>query len=156
MSNSARGCIGIISKSGTLSYEAVSETTKHGLGQSLVLGIGGDMLPGTSMVDALAAILPRPDTEGVILIGEIGGEMEIEAARWIAANNTKKIPIVGLVAGHTAPENRVMGHAGALRRRGDLTARQKCAALEEAGVVVVEHTGLLGSKMCELLKRQIS
>lgn len=145
------GCIGIISKSGTLSYEAVGETTKHGLGQSLVLGIGGDMLPGTSMVDALAAMLPRQDTRGIILIGEIGGTMEIEAAKWIKANNVDGKPIVGLVAGHTAPVDRVMGHAGALRRQGDLTAEQKCAALEEAGVVVVEHTGLLGLKMKELL-----
>ncbi|CCG84900.1 protein of unknown function [Taphrina deformans PYCC 5710] len=147
------GCIGIISKSGTLSYEGVSETTKHGLGQSIVLGIGGDMLPGTSMVEALSAILPRADTKGVILIGEIGGRMELEAALWIKEHNVQRKPIVGLIAGHTAPEDKVMGHAGALRRSGDLTALDKSRALEEAGVSIVRHTGLLGSRMKALLER---
>lgn len=151
------GCIAIISKSGTLSYEAVGETTQHGLGQSVVLGIGGDMLPGTSMVDALSAILPRKDTRGLILIGEIGGTMEIQAAEWLKANNsdprTRK-PVVGLIAGHTAPQDRVMGHAGAIRRRGDLTAQQKSSALADAGVVIVQHTGQLATQMKVLLESE--
>lgn len=149
------GSVGIISKSGTLSYEAVSETTEHGLGQSLVLGVGGDMLPGTSMVEALAAILPRQDTRAVILIGEIGGRMELEVAEWLARHREDEgvagKPIVGLVVGHRAPPGRVMGHAGAVLRPGDPTAAEKEAALGAAGVDVVSHTRRLGTRVSELL-----
>ena len=112
------GCVGIVSKSGTLSYEAVGATTREGLGQSLCIGVGGDMLPGTSLREGLEALLRDEGTKGVVLLGEIGGEAEMEAADFLQAWNEegrgkKKKPVVGMITGRTAPRGRVMGHAGA-------------------------------------------
>lgn len=114
------GCVGIVSKSGTLSYEAVGATTKEGLGQSLCIGVGGDMLPGTSLRDGLEALLGDEKTKGIILLGEIGGEAEMEAAAFLRAwyedlgrRGERRKPVVGMITGRTAPRGRVMGHAGA-------------------------------------------
>jgi succinyl-CoA synthetase alpha subunit len=152
----APGCVGIVSKSGTLSYEAVGATTRAGLGQSIVVGVGGDMLPGTTLVDGLKLFFEQPDTEGIIVIGEIGGEAELRAAELIREyrGRTKEAkPVVAMVAGRTAPEGKTMGHAGALLSRGDASAEAKARALEDAGAVVVPHPGMLGSVMKELLDR---
>ncbi|EKJ68783.1 hypothetical protein FPSE_11051 [Fusarium pseudograminearum CS3096] len=150
-----RGCVGIVSKSGTLSYEAVGATSRAGLGQSLVVGMGGDMIPGTSLVDALKLFFEHDETKGMIVIGEIGGEAELEAADLIERyrrNTPKPKPIIAMVAGQTAPEHRIMGHAGAMRRDGvDPTAREKAAALQNAGAVVVPHPGVMGNIMEKLL-----
>lgn len=148
------GCVGIVSKSGTLSYEAVGETSRIGLGQSLVVGMGGDMLAGTSLLDALRIFVDRADTRGIVLLGEIGGLAETEAARFLkeynrSAENPK--PVVALVAGWTAPEARVMGHAGALRMPGDMTAQQKSNMLADAGCHVVDHMGQVGATMKRLI-----
>lgn len=111
------GCVGIVSKSGTLSYEAVGATSREGLGQSLCIGVGGDMLPGTSLREGLEALLTDQATKGVVLLGEIGGEAEMEAAdflsKWNAAPGIRRKPVVGMITGRTAPRGRVMGHAGA-------------------------------------------
>ncbi|KPM35224.1 hypothetical protein AK830_g11347 [Neonectria ditissima] len=150
----ARGCVGIVSKSGTLSYEAVGSTTAAGLGQSIVVGMGGDVLPGTTLADGLKLFFNHEDTKGIILIGEIGGEAELRAAELIAeyrksCPNPK--PIIAMVAGQTAPEGRIMGHAGAIRFPGDVSAAAKAKALEDAGAVVVPHPGVMGATMKELL-----
>ncbi|KAF5238161.1 hypothetical protein FAUST_5675 [Fusarium austroamericanum] len=150
-----RGCVGIVSKSGTLSYEAVGATSRAGLGQSLVVGMGGDMIPGTSLVDALKLFFEHDETKGMIVIGEIGGEAELEAAELIERyrrNTPKPKPIIAMVAGQTAPEHRIMGHAGAMRRDSvDPTAQEKAAALQNAGAVVVPHPGVMGNIMEKLL-----
>lgn len=150
-----KGCVGIVSKSGTLSYEAVGVTTKAGLGQSIVVGMGGDMLPGTTLVDGLRLFFDHDETEGIVVIGEIGGEAELNAAEVIReykANGGKK-PIVAMVAGRTAPEGKTMGHAGALLSPRDASADTKAKELEKAGAVVVPHPGLIGSEMQKLLGR---
>jgi succinyl-CoA synthetase alpha subunit len=154
----SEGVVGIVSKSGTLSYEAVGATTSAGLGQSLVVGMGGDPLPGTTFVDALRHFFKHEGTEGIILIGEIGGEAEFEAAELIKEYRSKggAKPIIAMVAGQTAPEGRVMGHAGALLGRGDKTAKEKAVALEKAGARVVAHPGEMGGLMTQLLGRKIS
>ncbi|KAH6979335.1 succinyl-CoA synthetase-like protein [Fusarium venenatum] len=150
-----RGCVGIVSKSGTLSYEAVGSTTRSGLGQSLVVGMGGDMIPGTSLVDALKLFFNHDETKGIIVIGEIGGEAELEAADLIQkyrkmAPNPK--PIIAMVAGQTSPQEKIMGHAGAIYRSGvDPTAQEKAAALKKAGAIVVPHPGVMGDTMEKLL-----
>ncbi|KAM0496637.1 hypothetical protein ACHAP8_007214 [Fusarium lateritium] len=150
-----RGCVGIVSKSGTLSYEAVGSTTKSRLGQSLVVGMGGDMIPGTSLVDALKLFFNHDETKGIIVIGEIGGEAELEAADLIQkyrkmAPNPK--PIIAMVAGQTSPQEKIMGHAGAIYRSGvDPTAQEKAAALKKAGAIVVPHPGVMGNTMEKLL-----
>ncbi|KAI1027696.1 hypothetical protein LB504_011701 [Fusarium proliferatum] len=149
-----RGPIGIVSKSGTLSYEAVGSTSKSGLGQSLVVGMGGDMMPGTTLVDALKLFFDHPETEGIIVIGEIGGEAELRAAEAIKeyrriTRNPK--PIIAMVAGKTAPEGRTMGHAGALLQSGDISAEAKAKALADSGAVVVPHPGVMGHVMKDLL-----
>lgn len=154
----ARGCVGIVSKSGTLSYEAVGATTREGLGQSIVVGMGGDMLPGTTLVDGLKLFFNHPETEGIIVIGEIGGEAELKAAALIkeyrrSTPNPK--PIIAMVAGRTAPEGRTMGHAGAILSPRDVPAEVKAKALEEAGAVVVPHPGVMGTVMRELLAGRI-
>lgn len=150
-----RGCVGIVSKSGTLSYEAVGATTKVGLGQSLVMGMGGDLLPGTTLVDGLKTFFDDEETKGIIVIGETGGEAELRAAEVIKeyrASNSNPKPIVAMVAGKTAPADRIMGHAGAIRRpRMDVSVEDKIKKLEDAGAVVVPHPGVLGTKMKELL-----
>ncbi|CAK7202671.1 hypothetical protein SEUCBS139899_005397 [Sporothrix eucalyptigena] len=151
------GCVGIVSKSGTLSYEAVGATTKAGLGQSLVVGMGGDMLPGTTLVDGLRLFFDHAPTRGIVVIGEIGGEAELQAADLIRAyrNSTPNPkPIVAMVAGRTAPPGKTMGHAGALLSPRDLSAQAKADALADAGAVVVPHPGLIGSTMAELLRQQ--
>ncbi|RDA95717.1 hypothetical protein CP533_1127 [Ophiocordyceps camponoti-saundersi (nom. inval.)] len=149
-----RGSVGIVSKSGTLSYEAVGATSAAGLGQSLVIAIGGDSMPGTSMVDALSVLFRDEETEGIIVIGEIGGNEELRAAELIGAYRRvtpKPKPIIALVAGQTAPRERTMGHAGARLTARDVTATDKADALRRAGAVVVAHPGVMGSKMKELL-----
>ncbi|KAG5978561.1 hypothetical protein E4U55_006055 [Claviceps digitariae] len=149
-----RGCVGIVSKSGTLSYEAVGSTSRAGLGQSLVVVVGGDSMPGTSIVDALKVLLAHDETEGVVVIGEIGGEQELRAAEMVAAyrrGTPGPKPVVAMVAGRTAPRGRTMGHAGAVLTARDVTAADKARALEEAGAVVVAHPGEMGDVMKRLL-----
>ncbi len=143
------GRIGIVSKSGTLTYEAVDQITKAGLGQSTAIGIGGDPIIGTSTKEAVEMLMNDPDTDGIIMIGEIGGGMEAEAARWIKANGTK--PVVGFIAGQTAPAGRRMGHAGAIVGGKDDTAAAKMAIMRECGIHVVESPAEIGAKMAEVL-----
>lgn len=151
------GKIGIVAKSGTLSYETVASTTRAGLGQSLCISMGGDVLPGTSFVDALQIFEHDPDTEGIILIGEVGGTAEIEAAEWIRhyyRRTSDPKPIMALVAGKQAPRDRAMGHAGAWAARGEPDAQAKHVALENAGAVLVNHPENFGEGMKVLLNRR--
>lgn len=143
------GKIGIISKSGTLTYEAVDQITKAGLGQTTAIGIGGDPIIGTSMKDAIQLLMADDETEGIVMIGEIGGSMEAEAARWIKENGTK--PVVGFIAGETAPAGRTMGHAGAIVGGAEDTAAAKKAIMRECGIHVVDSPAQIGAKMVEIL-----
>jgi succinyl-CoA synthetase alpha subunit len=145
------GRIGIVSKSGTLTYEAVDQVTKEGMGQSTAIGIGGDPIIGTSTKEAVELFMNDPGTDGIIMIGEIGGGMEAEAARWIKKNGTK--PVVGFIAGQTAPPGRRMGHAGAIIGGKDDTAAAKMQILRECGVTVVESPAHLGKVMAEALRK---
>ena len=145
------GSIGIVSRSGTLAYEAVDQVTKAGLGQSTGIGIGGDPIPGTTILDAVQLFMEDPETEGIVMIGEIGGNMETEAAYWIKDHGTK--PVVSFIAGATAPKGRTMGHAGAIIGGKADTAQAKKAILKECGVHVVDSPADIGSKMMEVLGR---
>ncbi len=143
------GRIGVISKSGTLTYEAVDQLTKAGLGQSTAIGIGGDPIIGTSTKDAVQLFMEDPDTDGIVMIGEIGGSMEAEAAEWIKENGTK--PVVGFIAGQTAPKGKRMGHAGAIIGGANDTAAAKMKIMRECGIHVVESPAEIGAKMKEVL-----
>jgi succinyl-CoA synthetase alpha subunit len=143
------GKIGIVSRSGTLTYEAVDQLTKLGLGQSTAIGIGGDPIIGTTTKDAVELFMNDPDTEGIVMIGEIGGGMEAEAAYYIKEHGTK--PVVSFIAGATAPKGRTMGHAGAIIGGKDDTAQAKKKILTECGVIVVESPGEIGLAMAKIL-----
>jgi succinyl-CoA synthetase alpha subunit len=143
------GRIGVVSRSGTLTYEAVGQLTALGIGQSTCVGIGGDPVNGTDFIDCLSAFNADPDTDAVIMIGEIGGNAEENAAAWIKANMKK--PVVGFIAGSTAPPGRRMGHAGAIISGGKGTAKDKFAAMEEAGIKVCATPAVLGTTLASVL-----
>jgi len=145
-----KGRVGIVSRSGTLTYEAVDQLTKIGLGQTTAIGIGGDPIIGTTTRDAVELLMNDPETEGIVMIGEIGGNMEADAAYWIKEHGTK--PVVSFIAGATAPKGRTMGHAGAIVGGKADTAEAKKEILTECGVHVVDSPADLGTKMAELLK----
>ena len=143
------GVVGIVSKSGTLTYEAVDQCTKAGLGQTTAIGIGGDPIIGTTTLEAVKLLMADDETKGIVMIGEIGGDLEVQAARWIQANGTK--PVVGFIAGVTAPKGRTMGHAGAIVSGEDETAEAKKRVMRECGIHVVDSPADIGSKMAEVL-----
>ncbi len=143
------GRIGIVSRSGTLTYEAVDQLTKAGLGQSTAIGIGGDPIIGTTTKDAIELFMNDPKTDGIVMIGEIGGTMEAEAANYVKENGSK--PVVGFIAGATAPKGRTMGHAGAIIGGKDDTAEAKKEIMRASGIYVVESPADIGEKMVELL-----
>ncbi len=143
------GVVGIVSRSGTLTYEAVDQITKTGLGQSTCIGIGGDPIIGTTTLDAVKLLMEDDQTRGIIMIGEIGGSMEAEAAYWIKEHGTK--PVVGFIAGQTAPKGRRMGHAGAIIGGKADTAEAKMKIMEECGISVVVSPADIGEKMATLL-----
>ena len=143
------GRIGIVSKSGTLTYEAVDQVTKAGMGQSTAIGIGGDPIIGTTTLEAVQLLMADPDTDGIIMIGEIGGDLEVKAARWIKEHGTK--PVVGFIAGVTAPKGRTMGHAGAIVSGEEESAEAKKRVMRECGIHVVDSPADLGAAMAALL-----
>ena len=144
-----KGNVGIVSKSGTLTYEAADQVVKAGLGITTAIGIGGDPIIGTTTKEAVELLMNDPETEGIVMIGEIGGNLEALAAEWIKANGTK--PVVGFIAGETAPAGRTMGHAGAIVGGKDDTAQAKKAIMRECGIHVVDSPAHIGSKMAEVL-----
>jgi succinyl-CoA synthetase alpha subunit len=146
-----RGNIGIVSKSGTLTYEAADQIVKAGLGISTAIGIGGDPIIGTTTREAVELFMNDPKTEGIVMIGEIGGNMEAEAARWIKANGTK--PVVGFIAGQTAPAGKRMGHAGAIIGGSDDTAEAKMRIMRECGIHVSDSPADIGKRMAEAMKK---
>ncbi len=144
------GKIGIVSKSGTLTYEAADQVVKAGLGISTAIGIGGDPIIGTTTQEAVELFMNDPETEGIVMIGEIGGNLEANAAEWIKANGTK--PVVGFIAGETAPAGRTMGHAGAIVGGENDTAQAKKRIMRECGITVVDSPAEIGAAMAELMK----
>jgi succinyl-CoA synthetase alpha subunit len=147
-----KGKIGIVSKSGTLTYEAADQVVKAGLGVSTAIGIGGDPIIGTPTKDAVELLMNDPETEGIIMIGEIGGSMEADAAKWIKEYGTK--PVVGFIAGQTAPPGRRMGHAGAIIGGAEDTAAAKMKIMAECGVHVVDSPANIGKTMAEVLSKK--
>ena len=145
-----KGRIGIVSKSGTLTYEAADQVVKAGMGVSTAIGIGGDPIIGTTTKDAVQLLMHDSETDGIIMIGEIGGQLEAEAAKWIKDNNHK--PVVGFIAGQTAPEGRTMGHAGAIVGGAEDTAQAKMKIMRECGIHVSESPAEIGSMMAQLMK----
>ena len=144
-----KGRIGVVSKSGTLTYEAADQVVKAGMGISTAIGIGGDPIIGTTTKDAVQLFMNDPETDGIIMIGEIGGQLEADAAKWIKENGTK--PVVGFIAGQTAPSGRTMGHAGAIVGVKDDTAAAKMAILRECGIKVADSPAEIGQLMAELM-----
>ncbi len=145
-----KGNIGIVSKSGTLTYEAADQVVKAGLGITTAIGIGGDPIIGTTTLEAVKMLMNDDETDGIVMIGEIGGNLEALAAEWIKANGTK--PVVGFIAGETAPAGRTMGHAGAIVGGKDDTAQAKKAIMRESGIHVVDSPAEIGTRMAEVLK----
>ncbi|HNP75702.1 MAG: succinate--CoA ligase subunit alpha [Cyclobacteriaceae bacterium] len=148
-----KGTIGIVSKSGTLTYEAADQIVKAGLGITTAIGIGGDPIIGTPTKDAVELLMNDPETEGIVMIGEIGGNYEPVAARWIKENGNKK-PVVGFIAGQTAPPGRRMGHAGAIIGGAEDTATAKMKIMRECGIHVVESPALIGETMAKIIKKK--
>jgi succinyl-CoA synthetase alpha subunit len=146
-----KGKIGIVSKSGTLTYEAADQVVKAGMGISTAIGIGGDPIIGTTTLEAVQMLMADPETEGIVMIGEIGGNLEAEAARWIQKNGTK--PVVGFIAGQTAPPGRRMGHAGAIVGGADDTAAAKMRIMAECGIHVVDSPAVIGKTMADVLNK---
>jgi succinyl-CoA synthetase alpha subunit len=146
-----KGTVGIVSKSGTLTYEAADQIAKAGLGVTTAIGIGGDPIIGTPTKDAIELLMNDPETKAIVMIGEIGGNYEAEAARWIKANGNKK-PVVGFIAGQTAPKGRTMGHAGAIVGGAEDTAQAKMQIMRECGIHVVDSPAAIGITMAAVLK----
>ncbi len=148
-----KGKVGIVSKSGTLTYEAADQVVKQGLGITTAIGIGGDPIIGTTTKEAVEMFMNDDDTDAIVMIGEIGGQLEAEAARWIKADGNRK-PVIGFIAGQTAPKGRTMGHAGAIVGGKDDTAQAKMDILAENGIYVVESPAEIGLKVAEVLKNK--
>lgn len=145
-----KGTVGIVSKSGTLTYEAADQVVKQGLGITTAIGIGGDPIIGTTTKEAVQLLMEDPETEAIIMIGEIGGQLEADAARWVKENGNKK-PVIGFIAGETAPKGRTMGHAGAIVGGADDTAEAKKRIMRENGIFVVDSPAEIGKKVKEVL-----